>query len=204
MRFTVAIVAYFASVALAAPEGLSTREQDPEAVIDPLEGKADLLAATNASAPDLVYAGVLGNGLLEGFVDPSVPVIDARDLEAADLDTRQTCGANTISCSKTNQARTGICGRLLDILGGPDFVNRPLPAANFWCWSDVHVSTNNRCCISWSRRVGGSRTQHLFNAAVKTMNRCKRNALVSGWSPDVKLGQTCVRQCLSNRPNGCV
>ncbi|KAK2757431.1 hypothetical protein CKAH01_05688 [Colletotrichum kahawae] len=203
MRFTVALVTYFASVALAAPEGLSTREQDPEAVIDPLEGKADLLAATNASAPDLVYAGVLGNGLLEGFVDPSVPVIDARDLEGSELDARQGCGANTVRCSESNRARTGICGRLLDILGGPAFVNQPLPAANFWCSSDVHVSTNNRCCISWNRRVGGSKTQHLFNAAVKTMNICKTNALVSGWSPDVKLGKTCVRQCLSNRPNGC-
>ncbi|KAK1952067.1 hypothetical protein LY78DRAFT_594432, partial [Colletotrichum sublineola] len=135
------------------------------------------------------------NGLLEGFVDPSVPVIDAKDLEGPELDTRQGCGANTIRCSQQNQARTGICGRLLDILGGPAFVNRPLPAANF--------RTNNRCCISWNRRVGGSKTQHLFNAAVKTMNHCKNSALVSGSSPDVKLGNTCVKQCFSNGPNGC-
>ncbi|KDN61746.1 hypothetical protein CSUB01_12050 [Colletotrichum sublineola] len=162
----------------------SPTSPQPWAVIDPLKGKADLLAATNASTPDLVYAVILGNGLLEGFVDPSVPVIDAKDLEGPELDTRQGCGANTIRCSQQNQARTGICGRLLDILGGPAFVNRPLPAANF-------------------RRVGGSKTQHLFNAAVKTMNHCKNSALVSGSSPDVKLGNTCVKQCFSNGPNGC-
>ncbi|KAI8314669.1 hypothetical protein K4K61_004311 [Colletotrichum sp. SAR11_59] len=208
MRFTVALVAYFASVVLAVPEGLSTREQDPEAIIDPLEGKADLLAATNVSAPNIVYAGVLEAGLLELFNDPSVPALDARDLEGADLDPRQqaaqSCGANNVRCSKSNQARTGICGHLLDILGGPVIRDYPLPPANHYCWSDVHVSTNNRCCISWSRVVTGSKTSHLFNAAVKTMNHCKSNALVSGWSPDVKLGQTCVRQCLSNRPNGCI
>ncbi|KAF6796936.1 hypothetical protein CSOJ01_13105 [Colletotrichum sojae] len=97
----------------------------------------------------------------------------------------------------------GICGRLFDILAGPSIAGWTLPAASHYCWTDVHVTSNNRCCFSWSRRVTTTVTRSLFPAATKIMRQCQVNALVSGWSPDVNLGGFCVRQCLSNRPSGC-
>lgn len=204
MHFSTALVAALASAVLAMPDSILAR-QDPDAVLDPNMGKAELEAVTNTSAPNIVYAEVLKDGLLELYSDPSFPEINPAEVAKQGGNDPQgaqaRCGANTVRCSASNRARTGICGRLFDILGGTP--GRPLPPASHYCWTDVHVTSNNRCCFSWSRRVTSTVTRSLFPAANKIMRQCQVNALVSGWSPDVNLGGVCVRQCLSNRPGGC-
>lgn len=61
-----------------------------------------------------------------------------------------------------------------------------------------------KCCISWSRPAQNAKFTELKVTATDLNESCKYEShKVSGLVRNKILGNTCLTQCLSDRPNGC-
>lgn len=131
-------------------------------------------------------------GTFQAFLDKSLPIASN---ETSALNKR--CGSNQIHCDYTyNRAITGICGLLMDALGG----DAGLSASQYTslCFTATNLANNNMCCVSWQETIPGLKRGHLLSAATSTFS-CSQNELVSGWAGDVSLNGVCTVQCLTNQ-----
>ena len=167
----------------------------------PTAGIPSATAATlrNASSPKLVHAEVINGLLWTVYDDESKPLLNATGNEPSSLERR--CGSNNIICDYINfRANSPLCGMVIDYLGATtvgmgSFTDQCLPADE--------LGDNNRCCVSWSRRISGLAASMLVGAAAPMRSQCSWDTLVSARATDVDLAGTCAVQCLSNRPDGC-
>lgn len=161
---------------------------------------SDLDAFRNTTSPKLVHAEVVNGYLWTIYDDESLPLLSA---DEGRLERR--CGSNAVGCDYyNNRAIAGICGLLMDAMGDPGNRDRSVTPFTSQCFTATNIPDNNRCCITWSRRVDGVKVHYLFPAAASTLRQCTRNDLVSGWASDVDLAGACVTQCMSNRETGCL
>lgn len=134
-----------------------------------------------------------GQGYLIILSDPSK--LSASE-DTSDLDDTTNlsprCGTNRVSCTNFFPVRSEVCQTLEVYLHNTS--DRSDDTDTGVCWSDFN---RDRCCATWSRRIGRVRWQYLVNGMRDIRKRCKGwEGRVAGHTDDVNLGGRCVRQCL--------
>ena len=156
-----------------------------------------LLALGNAAAVDthpvlVAEREAVGNGTLTWFTAPP----GKRDADRDLLVSRDTgCGTNNIKCSSGHPYHGPTCNTLISLLGSTYVLNGYQAVC-----LDLGVG---QCCISWSKATRFPIMQKdLVPSAQRSLNTCGL-ARMSGQEWNVRLGDTCLSQCLSDRPTGC-
>jgi hypothetical protein len=200
MHLSAILLALFVSQSIAA--ALPARESSIETP-DFSAAIAALEEASNKTAPKLAYAEASEYGLLEFFLDESLPSAEAATPENP---LSKRCVSNQIRCDYTYyRAWVPLCEHLISLMRlKPRMWADDITAT---CFSAPYLKqSNNRRCISWNKKVRQNTYGKLFPAAVPTLEKCRTGGEmgdVSGEATDVKLVISCVTQCLSNRPGGC-
>jgi hypothetical protein len=176
--------------------------QSHAAALEPREPTFPILHRSYVEAADAtltwfgdfkpVPRGVAGSELRDGAGSPA---LSPRGLPPAG------CGTNTIKCSTGHPYEGALCASLIKVLNTEVTVSQSPRAV---CLGQASRS----CCISWSAPIANpqwNRLQQrdLIPSANRTLMSCGGGYQRSGQEWNVNLRETCVSQCLSNRPDGC-
>jgi hypothetical protein len=134
-----------------------------------------------------------GNLVFYGVDSP----LEAR---AVDLERRETCGDNIISCDDHHEAWVNTCVELRDILGGRE--GDQISANDHKICHEL--GGNNRCCVSWANGINFT-VRDLFPAfdASMSCNGAANANLISARATWTLLAGECNTQCLSNGDQNC-
>ena len=102
-------------------------------------------------------------------------------------------------CDNTNLAPARVCAQLIDSLAGARAYDA-IPASPRSLCLD---GSGGKCCVAWTTPVTSALYINLADAARDVLAACARTDLVSGWTVDTLIGNTCTNQCLSNGAMGC-
>jgi len=153
--------------------------------------------AIEASPHELLETIQVPNGTLTIYGIRNSP---AKPLHA-DLASAPSCGSNTVTCDYgSHLANVASCDALLNSLR-----NDPGHGVSESPRDICFGGGGDRCCVSWSKAVGGLNYGMLLPAAEKMRNTCvnANSNRVSAKSDDTQLRGSCVKECLSDRPSGC-
>ena len=124
------------------------------------------------------------------------------EARALQLDRREQCGDNAVTCHGSHKATTESCLSLLKHLevGGDMEKNKIDPEESR---SVCAYTSSGKCCTSWTLPVFGAEMGYLHDAVLSIFNTCYSESGISGLSDHTIIGAGCLTQCLSDRETGC-
>ncbi|KAJ8116120.1 hypothetical protein ONZ43_g4509 [Nemania bipapillata] len=160
----------------------------------PINGTADLriikqITTEGGASITTIYGG-------SGSPPATSKAIKARQGDDDD-DEEHDCGQNALSCDNKNLAKKIPCRQLVDYLRGAD---EWLPDNTQAICKTYRGSS---CCVAWSELVPfhTAKKKTLWDAAEKTLTKCRGANTVSGKTSLTLIGDTCLEQCLSSKPS---
>ncbi|KAK1474529.1 uncharacterized protein CCOS01_15628 [Colletotrichum costaricense] len=200
-----------------ATTALSANMQVARALPPHLLPKADAVFAMEAEFPSRIVLDLYTNDIgtfsvwgRKNYTDITItqtPAANGEDNTVAKNDdagepSSAMCGENELVCDKAHQAMASICYRLIKVLKTDKANDMIRGTPQDYC---LEIETA-RCCVSWTAFIDKpTPVAELVPAAEIVYDNCRdiMRSYVSGKVYGAIVGNHCMDQCLSERPDGC-